>query len=169
MKKSDVDALVVAAAGRTKKLVMKLRHAMASIESDIEANEWIYPYNKGRVTQAEVCRRAGTRAAVLQGPVHKEKMLVEVNQWVASIQRKLITGHTSVRQAVTKRADDWKQLYAAAAHHSNLYHLQMVTLRSQLKECERRIKTLESENLQLQVKVSEGRVVHISNSKRSPD
>ena len=113
-----------------------------------------------------VCRRGGTRPAVLQGPNHKATTLVEVNQWVASTQKKLIAGHASVRKTVTQRADNWKQLYTAAAHQSNLYHLQMVTLRNQLQERQQKIAELEAENLRLQEAISEGRVVRMPSNKK---
>ena len=47
------------AKSRSSTFVSKLRQAMSTIEGDIEQNEGLYPYNAGRLTKAELCRRAG--------------------------------------------------------------------------------------------------------------
>jgi len=47
---------------RTEAALARLRKAMADIEADIAAHQGIYPYNHGRVTQSELCRRADVRS-----------------------------------------------------------------------------------------------------------
>jgi hypothetical protein len=153
------------AKARTKELVARIRKAMAEIEAEIEANDGIYPFNKGRITQAEVCRRAGTSPAVLQGPTHKSSTLREVKAWLAAIDRKVAAGHKKIRRKVTDRSDKWEGLYLAAAHQSNLYHLQLTTTNAKLEAREIKIKELEAEIVRLQISGSNGAVVDL-NAKR---
>lgn len=153
------------AKARTKELVARIRRAMALIESEIEENQGIYPLNKGRVTQAEVCRRASTSPAILQGPTHKNSTLREVKAWLAEINRKVAAGHKKIRRKVTERSDKWEELYLAAAHQSNLYHLQLTTANAKLEARENTIKELEAEIARLQVIQSKGAVVEL-NAKR---
>lgn len=151
---------------RTELLLAKLSRAKAEIERRIDSNGGVYPFNKGRVTVAEVCRVAGVRKSVLQGPKHKKTTNVELLAWIEELKKKMTVGSDSVRRAVTQRADDWKQKYLDAAHHSNLYHLQMVSLSSKLAASEKKVKELEAEVVRLQVAVSGGRVSKLPENKR---
>lgn len=153
------------AKARTKELVARIRKAMADIEAEIEANDGIYPFNKGRITQAEVCRRAGTSPTILQGRTHKNSTLREVKAWLAGIDRKVAAGHKKIRRKVTDRSDKWEELYLAAAHQSNLYHLQLTTTNAKLKARDKKIKELEAEIVRLQINESNGAVVDL-NAKR---
>lgn len=158
------------ARARTKELVTRIRAAMTEIEAEIELNDGIYPRNKGRLTQAEVCRRAGTSPAVLQSPTHKSTTLREVKAWLAGIQHKIAIGHKKIRRTVTDRSDMWEQMYLAAAHHSNLYHLQLATTISRLASAEEQVKELEAEVVRLQAKLSGGAVVKMdAKRKREAD
>jgi hypothetical protein len=147
---------------RTSKVKEKFRDAMHAIEIDIEQNDGIYPFNAGRVTQAEVCRRAGAHKVTLQNSSHKTTTRETINSWIKAINSKIITGKKAVRKTVTIRADDWKARYLRAVNQTNLYHLQMVSLQSALRESKDLIAALEEKNLQLQTEVSKGRVVRIT-------
>ena len=57
---------------RTSAAIGRLRKAMIEIEHDIAEHQGVYPYNFGRVTQSELCRRADVKKATLQNPVHKD-------------------------------------------------------------------------------------------------
>lgn len=57
---------------RTKAMLHRLHTAMKIIEADIDAHHGVYPFNHGRVTQSELCRRADVKKATLQTPLHKE-------------------------------------------------------------------------------------------------
>lgn len=152
--------------GRSQALSAKLDNAMKSIELEIEKNDGIYPLNGGRLSQAELCRRAGIGKAVLQGESHKKTTLVKVNKWLDGIRKRQISGSKVVRKTVTDRADDWKQRYELAANHSNLYHLQMVTLQNRLERANARITELEAENLKLYSDLSHGKVVRMPKPKK---
>ena len=151
---------------RTDLLLGKIAKARSEIERRVDSNGGIYPFNKGRVTVAEVCRVAGVRKSVLQGPKHRKTTNVELLAWISDLKKRMSVGSESVRRAVTQRADDWKQKYLQAAHHSNLYHLQMVSLTSRLAESEKKVADLEAEVVRLQIAVSEGRVTKLTTKKR---
>lgn len=51
--------LIAFAKKRTQAVVTKLRASMKTIEAEIDAHEGIYPLNGGKLSQAELCRRAG--------------------------------------------------------------------------------------------------------------
>lgn len=131
-------ALIETAKKRSQEVIAKLRKAMATIELEIEQNDGLYPYNGGRITQAEVCRRAGVSKITLQGPAHKTSTKKLVNDWVVRVAAGAVTGKRSVRKTVTARADAWKEAHAAIA---NAYHLDKL----KLIEAQRKIAELEAE------------------------
>lgn len=157
--------LLDVARARTDAVRARVRTAMRQIEIELEQNDGLYPLNHGRITQAEVCRRAKTSPAVLQGKVHKGTTLIEVNEWVARVNAKLIKGHKKVRAEVTERAEHWKALYQDAARQSNLYHLQLATARSEKRKAESEAEKLREEVVRLQSLLSGGSVVPINSGK----
>lgn len=154
-------ALEAHAKSRTASIVAKLRAAMTQIEMDIENNQGIYPYNSGILNRAETCRRAGIRTTVLGGPAHRETTLNTLHEWLIEVRKRLALGSKSVRKVVTARADSWKERAIGSERHSNLYHLQMVTLQNRLQVAEARVVELEAESLKLQEQVSQKRVVRL--------
>lgn len=152
-------ALKSHAKGRTGAVVSKIRAAMVAIELDIETNECIYPFNKGRVTKAEVCRRANVRDISLHGKAHRDTTLTMVNTWVTDIKSKLITGRRAVRSTVTKRADDWKNRYEETANWVHRYHVEDAHRREELKKAKARIVELKDEVDQLREQLTKGKVV----------
>jgi len=134
--------LLAHAKGRSSDLVKQLKKAMQAIELDIEKNDGLYPYNGGRLTQAEVCRRAGIRNASLQGPRHKATTKLDVDAFVSRVKKGQVIGNKAVRQTVTGRADAWKEAHQRIG---DAYHLTI--LRSE--KLEHRIRELEAENQSL--------------------
>jgi hypothetical protein len=159
-------AIVEHAKSRTEEVRRKVSEAMRAIELDIEQNEGIYPFNGGRLTQAEVCRRAGIRNVTLGGKAHKDTTREMVRVWLDGIEKNLVAGKRAVRKAVTQRADDWHARYLAAARMSDLYHIQFVDLNDKLKKSGVRISELEAENVQLRSELSHGKVVRMPKPKR---
>jgi hypothetical protein len=119
------------------KVVAKLERAKATVTKEIEENEGIYPFNKGRLTQAELCRRAGIGKATLQGPAHRETTRNAINDWLKDLSRGVIRGHRSVRRAVTDRADEWKRLYKEIADSYAVAELELVEERRKVADLER--------------------------------
>lgn len=90
---------------RTKAMLERLRAAMKEIENEIHAHQGIYPFNYGRVSQSELCRRADVKKATLQTPLHKDTTRVEVMRWLDSLNSELMQSRDATRQRVTSVAD----------------------------------------------------------------
>ena len=120
---------------RTEAALQRLRQAMAQIETEIAAHGGSYPYNHGRMTQSELCRRADVKKATLQNPVHKDTTRVEVMNWCDAINAQLAqtrdaarleTGNVtspdeSSRAALQEERDELRrQLDAALRHNAEL-------------------------------------------------
>lgn len=116
---------------RTENIIQKVRSAIASMEDEIKLNGGIYPENAGRLTQSEVCRRAGIAKITLHSPLHKDTTRLEVYSWIAShpIKRK-----PEVRKAVTGRADFWKAEHAKVASQICIYELQLNEKNIEIRE-----------------------------------
>ena len=91
---------------RTEAALERLRRAMRDIEAEIELNKGIYPFNFGRVTQSELCRRADVKKATLQNPLHKDTTRVEIMAWLDVLASKLTLTRESTRERVTAVADN---------------------------------------------------------------
>ena len=91
---------------RTEAALERLRRAMRDIEAEVQANHGIYPFNYGRVTQSELCRRADVKKATLQNPLHKDTTRVEIMAWLDGLASKLTLTRESTRERVTAVADN---------------------------------------------------------------
>jgi len=160
------NALLDHSKSRTKEVVKKIREAMAAIELDIEQNEGIYPFNGGRLTRAEVCRRAGVHKITLQGAAHRATTREMIEVWLKKVKEKMVIGKRAVRKAVTVRADDWHARYLKAAQMTNLYHIQFVSLNDLVAKRGARISELEGQLVQLQAELSKGKIVRMSNRRK---
>jgi len=151
---AQVAGMLAHAKGRSEDVVNKLRQAMAAIEIEIDAHAGIYPFNGGRLSQAEVCRRAGVKPITLLGPAHKETTKVELDEWLARVTSQTVKGKKSVRRAVTDRATEWKEQLEKIATQYHLAELRMVGLAARVAE-------LEAENAALREAMRSGPVVGI--------
>lgn len=153
-------ALTKHAKARSDEVRKKLRLSMDAIELEIEHNEGVYPFQGGRLSLSEVCRRAGVHKVTLQGLAHKETTKPMVEAWIANISKQLVTGHKAVRKTVTARAEDWEGQYKSLARRFNeIYAIEVIEKNNALKEAFERIKLLEAENLHLKMELSQGKVV----------
>ena len=91
---------------RTEAALDRLRKAMADIASEIEANQGVYPFNHGRVTQSELCRRADVKKATLQTPLHKDTTRVQILAWLETLNASLAQTRDGTRERVTAVADE---------------------------------------------------------------
>lgn len=141
--------LLEATLARTRAVRQSLKEAMEKIDRELEANDGIYPQNKGRLTQAEVCRRANIGDKTLQGKAHKFTTLGEVSRWLAA--KKAHSVHT-VRSARRSQGEQVKALKAALLEMGTNY------LADQLRaiDLEHRVAALESENAALRRKLELG-------------
>jgi len=132
-------SLRASASQRTADFVSKVRKAMAKIELEIGQNDGLYPFNKGRLNQKEVCRRAGVSDVTLALPKHKNSTKVELQTWLSRVGLATVAGAKSVRKTVTDRADHWKLQHDAIAQRFRLAELQY-------EEMRRRVLQLEEDN-----------------------
>jgi len=123
---------------RTQAMLQRLHKAMHDIEADIAAHHGIYPYNHGRVTQSELCRRADVKKATLQTPLHKDSTRVEVMQWLDGLAAQLMHTRDATRERVTTVAD------GLAA--------EVQSLREELALARAQIETLQQENAALRAR-----------------
>ena len=94
---------------RTQAMLQRLHQAMHDIEAEIATHQGVYPYNHGRVTQSELCRRADVKKATLQTPLHKDTTRLKVLAWLESLSLQLSGTRTAARERVTAVADDLAQ------------------------------------------------------------
>lgn len=109
---------------RSSSFVSKLKQAMALIESEVEQNEGLYPLNGGRLTKAELCRRAHVDDQTLQNKTHKATTNKMVDEWIEHVKGKISQGELVVRRAVTERAEHWKREHARIANAYALAELE---------------------------------------------
>ncbi|BCO25506.1 hypothetical protein MIZ03_0367 [Rhodoferax lithotrophicus] len=126
---------------RTEAALKRLRTAMAEIEADIAAHQGIYPFNHGRVTQSELCRRADVKKATLQNPLHKDSTRVEIMVWLDALNAKLMQTRDGTRERVTAVADD----LAAEVERLTLANQQLM---QKLEAAELLVAQLRQENAQ---------------------
>lgn len=141
--------LLAASKERTTKVIAKVREAMKDMELDIQNSEGIYPFNGGRITAAEVCRRAKISNMTLQAPSHRDSTKVVVEEWIKKLTVRLTTGAKIVRRAVTDRAEEWKRVHDDIATAYHIDHLTLVNVRADLDDAQKRIKELEELNATL--------------------
>lgn len=127
---------------RTAAALERLRKAMADIEGEIRAHNGIYPFNHGRVTQSELCRRADVKKATLQNPLHKDTTRVEIMAWLDALNAQLAQTRDGTRERVTVVADNLATEVArlSTAHQAVL---------DRLAQAEMLIAQLRAENAQL--------------------
>lgn len=124
---------------RTKAMLQRLHKAMQDIEAEIAAHHGVYPYNHGRVTQSELCRRADVKKATLQTPLHKDSTRVEVMQWLDGLAARLMQTRDATRERVTNVAD------ALAA--------ELQRLRAELDRVRAELHALQQENAALRARI----------------
>lgn len=136
VKRSKPDELTASEKKRTAAVKEKLDAAMIKIRAEVELAEMIYPKNKGRLTQAEVCRRAGLRNGVLQGDSHKTTTKVKVDEFVAEINGLLLGTGVSAKRIITSRADEWKDRHEKIARAYNIDQLRLEAALKKIKQLE---------------------------------
>ena len=140
-------ALIEYSKRRSEEFVKKLRTAMAAVELEIEKNDGLYPFHGGRLSQAEICRRAGVTQVALQGASHKTTTKIMVDEWLNRVTTQMKTGQKIVRRAITDRADAWKAQHSAIANAYHKVELELIDMNNRIHE-------LESENNALREQLS---------------
>jgi len=134
---------------RTEAALQRLRQAMATIEAEIEAHGGHYPYNHGRLTQSELCRRADVKKATLQNPVHKDSTRVEVMAWCDAVNARLAQTRDQARL-------DAGSLASPDEASRSALQQELAELRRQLDVALRHNAELEQENAALRARLAAG-------------
>ncbi|RON55995.1 hypothetical protein [Pseudomonas frederiksbergensis] len=136
MNKAPPSGLIEHAKQRSLMVFNKLKSAINEIEVEIDANEGIYPYNGGKISQAELCRRAKINQVTLSTAAHRNTTRPMVEEWLTRIHNATISGRKSVRRAVTDRAEEWKSHHQAIAENYRIAELEMLDMRKNLRRLE---------------------------------
>jgi hypothetical protein len=140
---------------------------MKLMESEIESNAGIYSRNRGRVSLAEVCRRAGVHSITLMGPAHRDTTRITVMNWVSSVQG----GNRSSRHAVkVKKIDRTVSLDASvkllAAKLQALHQVEIPYRDEEIQRLKEEVELLKRENETLKDLVSSRNVVRLPPKKK---
>lgn len=152
------EGLLRAGQKRTDEVVVRLRNAMQLMQEEISQNDGIYPQNRGRINQAEVCRRAGVSKITLQGKLHKETSKLEVDAWVAARTTRLIS---QIRNSAFTRAEEWKAEHSKVASQYALAMLELIEAEDKVNRLLSDRRALEQENAKLREQLALARPGHI--------
>lgn len=123
---------------RTSAVVERVRAALEEIQAEISGSGGVYQSNGGRITMAEICRRAGIAPVTLHGPRHKSTTLPAVLRFVEAIKGP----SKAVRDQRIGPVDSLPAARQRLAAIANAYHLDML----RIVDLEARIRDLEAEN-----------------------
>lgn len=154
-------SLSASAKSRTTEFLSRIEAGKSAIEADVEANQGIYPFNGGRLSIEEVCRRAGIHAVSLHGPLHKDTTLKDLHRWLDGLLGNMAVGKKVVRKAVTQRADEWQRRFVDQANWVHRYHVLEAARIEELRAANARIAELEREVLRLTEQLGPRKIVSI--------
>lgn len=126
----------------------RVEKVMREIEQEMEANEGIYPHNKGAVSAAEVARRADVHQTTFFSPKQAE-LGNEVRTWLKNIKEGKIVGRGRVHREMAKRVSDWKKLHDDLAQSHRDTELELQQTQADLGKAQDQIQQLKAENDQL--------------------
>jgi hypothetical protein len=155
------DGIAQSAKARTHRIVEAIKNTIIVVTAEIKDAEGIYPHNAGRLTMAEVCRRAGVHPITMMGKAHRDTTRPMILAWMNRIE--LARGATAVRSAVTKRADTAKEEYRRiAGEFQAMYQVEIPRHIEEIMNLKAQVAKLEDEKARLQEAVSQGRVVRLT-------
>lgn len=153
--------LIRHAKARTDAVQEAVRRTQVVIEKEIEAHGGLYPYNGGRLSEAEFCRRANISQITLLGEAHRQSTKVELQKWFDGVRAGLPRGKRNIKKAVTQRAETWKQRHDQLASQYHLAELEMIGLRQKVAGLEKQNKEQRETIARLQAELSNGKVVRL--------
>jgi len=125
-----------AADRRSQTVVGKILRAERMIELELEAKGGVYPANDGRLTEAEVCQRAGVLPGTLQSTAHATTTRLQVLAWLRKMQAWI--DHGERPQDLGSKADEWKTLLEQIAISYDSANVEVATLRKRMKALKER-------------------------------
>ncbi|KVK72160.1 hypothetical protein WS90_35310 [Burkholderia cepacia] len=111
----------------------RVRVVMKSIQKEMAGNEGIYPYNKGKVSMAEVARRAKIHPITFHKPRYRD-LGMEVKAWLEALKHGAIVGRGRVRKELGTRIREWKQLYEDLLEAHRVSETDLAHANAQLEE-----------------------------------
>lgn len=117
----------------------RLREAMATMEGEIAASpDGTYPENKGRISQAEICRRAGVSESIPKQPHHHD-IRKEMKDWIARLKK---SGPVTRKDVTERRRETLAELqagFAVLAADVAVYRLRISDLEKELARRDRQL------------------------------
>jgi chromosome segregation ATPase len=128
-----------------------IRKRMREIEAEIEGNDGIYPHAKGRVSAAEVLRRAGKSDAYLRKsePPELVDLRNEVDEWAARVTKALDAGAKVVRRRITERVEHIQGELAQVRQNYIAAEILLSETQADLEKAASKIAELEAQNAAL--------------------
>ncbi|MDQ0140970.1 hypothetical protein [Cupriavidus necator] len=130
---------------RSAEVERRVREAMQTIEAEIDANDGIYPHNKGALSSAELARRADVHPTTFFSP--KQRALGdEVKQWLEGIKARKVVGRGPVRRELATRIADWSRLFEGLAQSHRDTELELQQTQAELAQTREDLAKLQHEN-----------------------
>lgn len=152
---------------RRKRVVDAVKAAIATMEEEMRSNGGIYPKNGGRLSLAEVCRRAQVHSITLMGEAHRASTRVLVLEWVSSNAK---SGARAKRDQKfsqrSKREDLHDSVKLLAARLQALHQVEIPWRDEEIERLKNVISTLCDEIAALRERLGELNVVSFNQSKR---
>jgi hypothetical protein len=111
----------------------RVRAVMTSIQTEMAANDGIYPLNKGAVSMAEVARRAKIHPFTFHKPRYLE-LAKEVRTWLETLKLGSVVGRGRVRKELGTRVHEWKTLYEELLETHRISETDLEHAKAQLNE-----------------------------------
>lgn len=133
---------------RTADVRARVKAAMSAIESEMAANDGIYPHRNGAVSAAEVARRAEIHPTSF----FTEKLSDlggEVKNWLKGLKAEKVVGSTKAKKTLATRVSEWRWLYEALLQSHRDTELELQEEQHLHSESRKRVENLERENARM--------------------
>jgi hypothetical protein len=144
---------------RSQTVVGKLLRAERMIEFEIQRNAGVYPFNGGRLSEGEVCRRAGIKRVTLQGTAHATTTRVQVSAWLRKTADWMAGGAEPLNGNLAKLGDAWKAQLEQIAVSYHVANLEVAMLRKRIRDLEQRERALAEKQVDLNAAINRDRPV----------
>lgn len=159
--------ILQSAAVRRKRVVDSIKTAIATMEEEIGLNGGIYPHNRGRLSLAEVCRRAQVHSITLMGETHRDSTRLLVLEWVNRNTKSGASAKRDEKSAQRSKREDLRDSVKLLAAKLQAVHQVEIPWRDEeIERLKNLISTLHNEIAGLREKLGELNVVAIKRSKR---
>ncbi|MFS2162429.1 hypothetical protein [Variovorax sp. Varisp62] len=180
-RRDSVNALKRAAAtangeSRSQEIRTKMKNAMALIDQELIEHRDVYPYNEGRLTLEEICKRGGIGKVTLYGKKHRE-LKTQIDDWLSAIKERILKSRTedSDTRVAEPAPRTWEEMYKEIGNAYAIDALRWREDRALREVADQRILELEAltadlnlalEGLRVQLSAfTDGRVVPLGSKK----